>query len=136
MLMDRWYASRVHELAHEECYDLLAAEPVGRVAYCTNEGPVVLPVNYTLDGEDIIFRTSPHTELGRRMISGEAAFQIDDIDAYHQSGWSVLVRGRCEYDDSDRFFPQDQPTPWAEGSRFLVVRIRPHLVTGRRLIGT
>jgi hypothetical protein len=135
MLSDRWYASHVRELDREECFELLASRPVGRVAYTGPGGPVVLPVNHVLDGEDILFRTSPHTELGRTMISAPVAFQVDDFDEFNQAGWSVLVRGSAEYDDSDTLYPEDRPGPWAEGTRNLVVRVRPRLVTGRRLLG-
>lgn len=130
----RWYASSLQELSEEECYELLAARPVGRVAYAVATGPVVLPVNYVLDGRDILFRTSPYTELGREMLRGRVAFEVDDIDAFRESGWSVLVRGDAAYDDSDVLRPLDSPGPWAAGSRHLMVRITPRLVTGRRLI--
>lgn len=130
---ERWFPSHLREMDREECLELLASVPVGRVAYCVLSGPVVLPVNYVLDGEDIIFRTSPHKELGRQMLRGSVAFQIDDYDEFNQSGWSVLVRGSAEYDDPDEVRPEDQPGPWAEGNRILIVRIRPRLITGRRL---
>src|SRR5688500_5007952 len=97
--------------------------------------PVVVPVNHVLDGEDIIFRTSPHTDLGRQMIRGQVAFEVDDFDEFNECGWSVLVQGTAEYDDSDELWPDDRPRPWAEGTRNLVVRIRPRLITGRRLLG-
>ena len=130
---DRWFDEHLRELDPEECLELLASRPAGRVAYCVPEGPVVLPVNHVMDGQDILFSTSPHTELGREMISGHVAFQVDDFDEFHESGWSVLVRGNAEYDDSHA--PRtDLPTPWAAGTRNLVVRIRPRLITGRRLL--
>ena len=97
--------------------------------------PIVVPVNHLVDGDDIIFRTSPHTELGRSMARGQVAFQVDDFDDFTQAGWSVLVKGTVEYDDSDPPPVRERPQPWAEGVRGLVVRIRPSQVTGRRLIG-
>ena len=135
MLSDRWYASHLREVSREECFELIASRPVGRVAYWVPSGPVVLPVNHVLDGEDILFRTSPHTELGRQMRKGAVAFEVDDYDEFNHSGWSVLVRGSAEYDDSDVLYPPDRPGPWPEGTRNLLVRIRPRLVTGRRLLG-
>jgi len=134
MIGDRWYPSHLTELSTEECYELLASRPVGRIAFVVDGAPIVLPVNHTVDGDDILFRTSPRTELGRRMIRGRVAFQVDDFDEFNQSGWSVLFQGSAEYDDSDVLWPEDRPQPWAEGVRNLVVRIRPRLVTGRRLI--
>lgn len=135
MIGDRWYPSHLTELSTAECYELLAARQVGRVAFVVDDTPVVLPVNHAVDGEDIVFRTSPRTELGRRMIHGRVAFEVDDFDEFNQTGWSVLLQGSVEYDDSAGPWPEDEAQPWAEGVRNLVVRIRPRLVTGRRLVG-
>lgn len=135
MTGERWYPSHMTELSTEECYELLASRPVGRIAFIVDGTPIILPVNHTVDGDDILFRTSPRTELGRRMIRGRVAFEVDDFDEFNQSGWSVLFQGSVEYDDSDVLVPEDRPQPWAEGVRNLVVRIRPRLVTGRRLLG-
>ena len=135
MTSDRWYPSHMTELSTEECYELLASRPVGRIAFVVHGSPIVLPVNHAVDGDDIVFRTSPRTELGRSMIRGRVAFQVDDFDEFNQSGWSVLFQGSVEYDDSAEVWPDDQSRPWAEGVRNLVVRIRPQLVTGRRVLG-
>lgn len=135
MTSDRWYPSHMTEIPTEECYELLASRTVGRVAFVVQGSPVVLPVNHAVDGEDVVFRTSPRTELGRSMIRGQVAFQVDDFDEFNQTGWSVLVQGSVAYDDSEEPWPEDKAQPWAEGVRNLVVRIRPRLVTGRRLLG-
>lgn len=134
MLNDRWYASEFRELSEEECLQLLTERAVGRIAFCTMEGPVVLPVNHVLDGGHIIFRTSPHTELARRLTKGLVAYEVDDFDEDSQTGWSVLVRGSAEHDDSPELRDPDDPQPWAAGYRPLVVRVRPSLITGRRLM--
>ena len=96
MIGDRWYPSHLTELSTEECYALLASRPVGRIAFVVDDAPIVLPVNHAVDGDDIIFRTSPRTELGRRMIRGQVAFEVDDFDEFNQSGWSVLFQGSVE----------------------------------------
>jgi hypothetical protein len=41
-----------------ECYDLLSPGGVGRVAFTTADAPVVLPVNYAMVGQTVIFRTA------------------------------------------------------------------------------
>lgn len=135
MFDGQWYPSHLTELSTEECYELLASRSVGRIAFVVDDSPVVLPVNHAVDGDDIVFRTSPRTELGRQMIRGRVAFEVDDFDEFNQSGWSVLFQGTVEYDDSAVPWPEDKSRPWAEGVRNLVVRIRPRLVTGRRLLG-
>ena len=48
------------ELSYGKCRELLAAGVFGRVGVCTPQKPVILPVNYSVVGEAIIFRTSPY----------------------------------------------------------------------------
>ena len=96
---------------------------------------MVLPVNYRFVDGRVVFRTSPHSELARHFSPGRAAFQIDYVDEFLQSGWSVLVRGRAELLEWDELPPdQDRPEPWAEGSRNVYVRITAERMTGRRVL--
>ena len=51
-------ATALEELAHDECLKLLATMSIGRVAIVIDDrGPLVVPVNYALDGEIVVFRT-------------------------------------------------------------------------------
>jgi uncharacterized protein len=94
---DDWYPGHLKDLDEEECRDLVSQHLIGRVAWChPTDGPTVLPVNYRFDGRHIVFRTSPHTDLARHFTQGRATFQIDELDEYTQSGWSVMARGRAE----------------------------------------
>lgn len=132
---EHWFPSHMREMGEAECLEALAAHEVGRVAYCDDGGAVVLPVNYTLDQDTILIRVAPHSGLARHLRGAPASFQIDDFDAYNQTGWSVLVRGEASYVDSgDLPAGQDPPFAWAEGQRTLHIRITPHEITGRRLI--
>lgn len=133
MTGETWFPSHLTEIPSAECYELLASRSVGRIAFVVDGAPSVMPVNHVVEGGDILFRTSPHSELGRSMVGGLVAFQVDDFDDFAMSGWSVLVQGSVEYDDA--VSSPEGPQPWAEGVRGLVVRVRPSRVTGRRLIG-
>jgi len=132
---ERWFPSHLREIDRAECLELLANQRVGRVAYCDDLGPVVLPVNYALDQETVLIQISPHSTLARNLRSARASFQIDEFDYYNQSGWSVLVRGDATYvDEADLPADDDRPHAWAEGERTLHVRITPHDISGRRLM--
>ena len=69
-------------LDREACLGLLADDEIGRLAVLAGGAPLILPVNYQLDGEAIVFRTDPHgdtaaIDLGRvRVVYAEtrAAF--------------------------------------------------------------
>ena len=131
---ERWFPSHLKELDKAECLELLASHQVGRVAYCDDLGPVVLPVNYVVDLDTVLLRVAPHSTLARNLRSAPASFEIDDFDDFNQSGWSVLVRGDAAYVDIAELPDEDsRPIPWAEGERTFHIRITPHDITGRRL---
>jgi len=131
---ERWFPGHLRTLTEVECRELLDARQVGRVAYCDEHGPVVVPVNYTLDGDGVLLRVSPHTSLALHLRSAPAAFQVDEHDDYTQSGWSVLVRGQATWVDPADHPAADRLSPWPEGQRTLHVRIEAREITGRRLV--
>jgi uncharacterized protein len=123
------------EIPRDEALTLLAGRTLGRLAYVGRAGqPDVVPVNYTLDGEDVLFRTGPGPKLQAAEREDVVAFEVDDVDEQARSGWSVVVVGRARLEpvapDAGR-----GPEPWAGGPRRHLVRIVPVRVTGRRLPG-
>jgi nitroimidazol reductase NimA-like FMN-containing flavoprotein (pyridoxamine 5'-phosphate oxidase superfamily) len=131
-----WFPSHLREISEAECLELLASHRVGRVAYCDDQGPVVLPVNYVLAQDSVLIQISPHSTLARHLRAARASFQIDDFDEYNQTGWSVLVRGNATHVDSADLpaDDSDRPHAWAEGQRTFHVRITPSDISGRRLL--
>ena len=121
-----------------ECYDLLAPGGVGRVAFTTGDGPVVVPVNYAMVGQTVIFRTAPDTLLAG-YLDGPAGFEVDRLDEALSQGWSVLVTGRAVRVTSEaavrRLEQHADVRPWAGGARDVYVRIIPRKITGRRIHG-
>lgn len=119
-----------------ECLELLAAEDFGRVGILDGGAPLILPVNYALDGEDVVFRTGEGTKLDavRRTL---ACFEIDGHDSDAHTGWSVVVRGRLEEvttaegEAFDRL--AELAHPWASGQHDHVVRLVSESVRGRRV---
>jgi nitroimidazol reductase NimA-like FMN-containing flavoprotein (pyridoxamine 5'-phosphate oxidase superfamily) len=128
--------SNISVMSQEECLALLGAASVGRVAFVGPSGPVIHPVNYLMDHDTIVVRTSPYTLFGGHA-SGQVAFEVDEIDAWLTRGWSVLVTGRCEpVDDPEEAIElrrQGRLEPWADGHRNMFVRITPREITGRRI---
>jgi nitroimidazol reductase NimA-like FMN-containing flavoprotein (pyridoxamine 5'-phosphate oxidase superfamily) len=131
----------IEELDEEQCLALIAPGGVGRVAYTGRFGPVVLPVNYALQDEAIVFRTAEHGPLDADLRTGitgadyTVAFEIDSIDLAGRQGWSVLIQGPAHHmtgpgQDTVR---SAGVKSWAPGDRELFVRIAPHRITGRRV---
>src|ERR1700742_4537388 len=101
-------ADRVfEELDENECLTLIAPGGIGRVAYAGRYGPAVLPVNYELRDDAIVFRTAEHGPLDEDLRTGIAnadykvAFEIDEIDPAARQGWSVLVQGPAHHLTTD-----------------------------------
>jgi uncharacterized protein len=133
---ERWFQGQLTELTRAECLEQVSTRPVGRIAWCDEDGPVVLPVTYGLDGEDVLFRTSPDSNFARHLGSAPVAFEVDEIDEYTQSGWSVLIRGQASFTEQPGLTDDtaERPVPWALGHHTLLVRITPRTMTGRRLL--
>src|SRR3954469_23013119 len=103
---ERWFQGLLLELDDDECWQLLRAREVGRVAYNDCRGPIVVPVTFVLDGESVLFRVSPHSQLAQHLRDKRVAFEVDDIDYFTRSGWSVVLRGKVEMAE-----PDDLPAP-------------------------
>ncbi|WP_354638284.1 helix-turn-helix domain-containing protein [Kitasatospora camelliae] len=123
-------------LTEQECWDRLGTHGVGRVAISADPTPLVLPVNYTVDGTAVAYRTS---EDGPAAVATgtEVAFEVDHLDEHRGEGWSVLISGRAEQveDPADRQRLDEAAVgaPWAGGRRETWIRITPATATGRRI---
>jgi nitroimidazol reductase NimA-like FMN-containing flavoprotein (pyridoxamine 5'-phosphate oxidase superfamily) len=132
---DRWGSAEV--LSLDECWALLAADEVGRLAIIRGDTPVVTPINYVVDDGTIVFRTDPGTKFHQGPRS-KVSFEIDGLDHVTQSGWSVIATGFLdeitEYDAAvfDRV-RRLQIQPWAGGEKRHVMRLVPSSVSGRRV---
>ncbi len=125
------------EMTVDECVEQLHSGVVGRVAMSTPVGPRILPVNYAMYGDAIVFRTSPYSELGTYGWNSELAFEIDHIDYEKHQGWSVIAIGRSELvEDPDEVADIRRtwdPRPWAAGQRNLYIKLIWRDISGRRL---
>lgn len=120
------------ELTTEECWQALREQEFGRLAYVLGDEVDLVPVNYTVDGETLLFRTAEGSKLLGVVMRPGVAFEIDSIDGGQAT--SVVLHGearRLEEDEAHR--ADDLPLrPWVPTPKYDVVEIRPTSVTGRR----
>ena len=126
----------ISKLMPAECRRLITPGGVGRIAFSTTSGPVVVPVNFAVLADTIVVRTAEGT-----VIDGHAdelaALEVDHIDEALCQGWSVLVRGpahRVAHPAELRRLQEDAAVwPWPGGEREVYVRIVPSEISGRRI---
>jgi nitroimidazol reductase NimA-like FMN-containing flavoprotein (pyridoxamine 5'-phosphate oxidase superfamily) len=131
-----WSSGRLVELPRDEAERLLGSHAVGRVAWNGPTSPTVLPVNFVVVDSEIWFRTTAHSSLSKEIDDLPVSFQVDDIDEFTRSGWSVLVRGTAHvvYDAARLPRTWEGIETWPAGSHALHVVIRPKDITARRLL--
>ena len=136
---DRDPATQIVELDHGECLRLLTATSLGRLAVNV-EGwpPVIRPVNYVFDerSQSVVFRSARGSKLTALLLSTEAAFEIDGIEADAAAGWSVIVIGTSEEVTQTAEIHRLEQLglrPLAPGDKPHWLRIRATVVSGRRI---
>ncbi|MFF3585256.1 pyridoxamine 5'-phosphate oxidase family protein [Streptomyces mirabilis] len=127
---------QLQDLSPDECRARLSTHGLGRVAVSTPGGPAVVPVNYEVVDDAIVFRTAPNSAPAAA-VGTDVAFEVDRVDEAMSQGWSVLAVGPAravtEPDAVRRLTDHAHSEPWAGGDRELWVSIRPTQLTGRRI---
>lgn len=123
-------------LSDDECLRLLGLEPVGRMGLTSGALPVVLPVNFVLEGRRIVFVTDPGLKLDAARARDVACMEIDGYERWTHTGWSVLATGRLrELTDPDEV-EAAQLLPvraWADLHARHWVELGIELLSGRRI---
>ena len=122
-------------LGRDECLQLLSSASLGRIGLSAGALPLVLPVNFCVDGDRIVLRTGPGTKLEAASRNAVVSFEVDDIDPLFHSGWSVVVTGIASPVESAAELAHARTLPllpWAmPGDRFVSVSIEE--ISGRRI---
>lgn len=122
-------------MTQAECWDMLRAAEVGRLAVSIADHPDIFPVNFVVDEHTIVFRTAEGAKLATAVLGTAVAFEIDGYAPSSGEAWSVVVKGPAREIElmDDVWRAQDLPlTPWQAGPKPHLVRIDPEIVTGRR----
>jgi nitroimidazol reductase NimA-like FMN-containing flavoprotein (pyridoxamine 5'-phosphate oxidase superfamily) len=123
-------------LDRDDCLRLLGTATLGRVGISSGALPVVLPVNFRLVGDRIVFRTSSGTKLQAATRGAVVAFEVDSIEPFSHTGWSVCVTGLATAitDPAEIEQLRRAHVPrWARSSDDHFVTISTDMVSGRRL---
>lgn len=82
------------------CWERLAGERLGRLAFHLVDEVHIVPINYCAQQPRLVFRTAEGSKLLGVAMNSDVAFEIDGIDA--QRAWSVVARGRGRILEGDQ----------------------------------
>jgi nitroimidazol reductase NimA-like FMN-containing flavoprotein (pyridoxamine 5'-phosphate oxidase superfamily) len=129
----------MRQLTHAQCLELLATQQIGRLGVNAQHYPLIFPVNYAMDRDVVVIRTGPGTKLSEAA-HANVTFEVDEIDQFRRTGWSVIVRGVAEEVTPAHRAELIRRTlstgvePWAPGEHGHWLRIIPTSITGRWVI--
>jgi uncharacterized protein len=91
--MNELHAPHLRTLTRKECLELLRGAVVGRIGYVTDGIATIIPVNFGLFDDDIVFCTAKGSKLNWLSLRGRVAFEADGSSPANREGWSVLIQG-------------------------------------------
>jgi nitroimidazol reductase NimA-like FMN-containing flavoprotein (pyridoxamine 5'-phosphate oxidase superfamily) len=130
--------ARLRNLSRSECLVLLQQAQVGRIGYVVDGLAVILPVNFVLFHEDIVFCTAKGGTLAWLSTRQRVAFEVDESRSADQEGWSVLVHGSASEVTDPGQLEALRGSPlrsWVRSPDDHWVRIRIEAISGRSVHG-
>lgn len=117
-------------LSANQCWELLRADELGRLAFRLLDEVHLVPINYAVVEDKILFRTAEGDKLLGVTMHPEVVFEIDSHD--EESAHSVIVRGvarrLAEYEESQ---VEGLLRSWVNTPKYNVVEITPTEISGR-----
>ena len=124
-------------LSDEQCWELLAANQIGRLATVVGGRVDIFPINYVVHEGEIYFKTAEGSKLASVMAHHEVAFEIDGYNEDSNEAWSVVMAGlgRVLTHDDEMDAAEGLPLfPWNTAPKNRYVVIEPTEISGRRFI--
>ena len=123
----------ITEMTGNEPWDFIADRSFGRMALTILGQPEIFPVNYSLVGRKLVFRTAEGTKLMGVLLDSHVAFEVDQVEADHAT--SVVLKGTAHkietQADLDKF-DLSHLHSWVPTLKYNLVVIDVKEITGRR----
>lgn len=122
----------VSELDEAESWEFLRRRPFGRLAYHLAGEVNIVPINAVVDGTRLVFRTSEGSKLLGIHMSGDVAYEADEV--VDGDATSVVARGRPRVlsNQEEEQAEKLALAPWAPSWKGTFVEIQVTEITGRR----
>ncbi|MBC9820835.1 pyridoxamine 5'-phosphate oxidase family protein [Terrabacter sp. MAHUQ-38] len=122
----------VDVLHPEQSWGFLREREFGRLAYHLLGEVHIVPINYALDGERLVFLTAEGSKLFGVTANPDVAFEVDEVVGDHAT--SVICRGRAHVLEGQAAYVAERlpVRPWVDTPRSVVVAIEVDEISGRR----
>jgi uncharacterized protein len=122
----------VTRLSDTESWEFLRGHELGRLAFHLAGEVHIAPVNYTVSGDRVVFRTAEGSKLLGVTMNKDVAFEVDEVG--DDRATSVVLRGTAvhlrgaEAEAAENLHLH----PWVPTDKFEHVAIRVTEISGRR----
>lgn len=126
----------VDALDEPVCRQLLSSVPIGRLGLTEAALPRILPVHFTVRGDDIVIGSLNGTKVRSAMRGDVVAFEADSYDPVTHEGWCVNVVGVSRLlmaEDDVVALDALGFAPWLPHQDRYYLAVRMHAVQGRTL---
>ncbi len=95
--------SSFEAIPRDECLRLLATQQIGRIAVADfNAAPLIVPVNFLVDGEAVLFRTDYGSKFRLAVLAGHpVSFEVDVVHLESHLGRGPDVERRTRLGAED-----------------------------------
>jgi nitroimidazol reductase NimA-like FMN-containing flavoprotein (pyridoxamine 5'-phosphate oxidase superfamily) len=121
----------IEELSELDCWEVLRRNELGRLGFHLLDEVHIVPVNYVVDGDALLFRTQEGSKLLGVVLNSNVAFEVEEVGT--DAARSVVVHGEArQLNEHEAHRAEQLPLhTWVPGERYEVVEIRPTSLTGR-----
>jgi nitroimidazol reductase NimA-like FMN-containing flavoprotein (pyridoxamine 5'-phosphate oxidase superfamily) len=126
------YSNMVQELHPEQSWGFLREREFGRLAFHLVGEVHIVPINYAVDGERLVFMTAEGSKLFGVTSNNDVAFEVDEVSGDHAT--SVICRGRAHVLEGQAAYVAERlpVRPWVGTPKTVVVAIQVDEISGRR----
>jgi hypothetical protein len=115
-------------LSAAECWELLTTVSVGRLVLSLKALPVIMPVQYYVDGDELAICLGYYQIPEPSIHDAIVAFGADAIDPASRSGWAVQVQGASQLPHR-----LGVATDCGQPTAGQIVHLRPATIEGHRI---
>jgi nitroimidazol reductase NimA-like FMN-containing flavoprotein (pyridoxamine 5'-phosphate oxidase superfamily) len=116
----------------DRCRSLLSSTRVCRLAFVIEGRPQIVVLNHAVDGEAVVFQTSPGARLAGLTADGATVpvtIEVDSASGAMHSGWSIVASGQLSQTTAADI--DHHPSPWRDDAIGILLRMTVEEIHGQ-----